>query len=95
MLTTKQIAIALQALAEISLRLDDKGVWFVSQKVERSDGMMCTSLKGCGDTLEDALLNHWHLVTNIAPDCHLVVKKPGRNEYWSGRWNGFMWEEKC
>lgn len=91
----KQKAEALNALSEISIRINHYGKWYVSQRTEIKDGGILKGEYGDGDTPEEAINNHWRvLVDNLANNCYLVINATDKKLRRAVRWNGFMWQEK-
>lgn len=86
------MAAALDALAEIEVKIRKPGDWYVSQNVEIKDGSMLRSVCGSGSTPQEAIENHWHDVTDDLGPRYLVVHACG-NDRRAVRWNGFMWAE--
>jgi hypothetical protein len=84
-------AIALEALAEISISIDCNGQWFVTQGVEIKDGYILRSACGRGITPEVAIENHWDELTELPKDQY-IVKNGGNEKRIAVRWNGFMWQ---
>lgn len=94
--TLEQISTAIIAIGEFSVkfregkwRLGGNDPFYVSQDVEISDGAICTGAYGNGFTPEEAIRNHWDIISNTKPNEHLVFG-PDRKRV---KWNGFMWEE--
>lgn len=86
---------ALNALAECKLLMRKPGDWYVSQQVDVRRGHCLVGVYGNGATPQEAVEDHWNLLTTLPADEYLV----GR-EFWEGetctrkavRWNGFMWD---
>ncbi len=85
-LTTKEKFKAIDKLsaATIGLNMNDK--WYVTQGVEIDEGVKKVIDYGMGDTLEEAISDHWEILTN-APLIRII--QGGRRV----RWNGFMWDD--
>lgn len=95
-MTTREKALALNALSRLSLELDCNNQWFVNhQRVDIKEidhpGVIC-SVTGRGDTPEDAIEDHWHKMTASGQNLYIVVNAL-HNSRRHVRWNGFMWED--
>ncbi len=88
-MTFQEMAAALEALSEISVRIRKPGDWYVSQNVDIKKGSMLVGDYGNGTTPEIAIIDHWRALTDLPPDEYLVVRGPERIAV---RWNGFMWQ---
>jgi len=85
----EQLAVAMKAIGELSIKLRAPGDWYVNHRgVERRE-VGCLS-SGCvsGKTPEDAIAQHWVWLTD--PKFYLLISPGGNRE--AVRWNGFMWE---
>jgi hypothetical protein len=94
--TLDQIAAAINAIGEFSIlyrekknRIGGPEPFYVSQDVEISDGHICCGSYGNGFTPEEAIRDHWSIISNLKPDQHLVVGRERKRV----KWNGFMWED--
>ncbi len=88
-------ALALNALSEISLKMDIKGHWYVNQSVEfkeRPDAAVLVGKCGRGETPDEALFNHWKMLSGVKAPALLVIQAYG-DKRRHVRWNGFMWED--
>ena len=85
---------ALNAIADVSLRMRKPGDWYVDQSVEIG-GMNCLLLGdyGNGVSPEEAVQAHWQrLVVDLKPKEYLVIHA-GTEYRKHFRWNDFMWKE--
>jgi len=90
----QQKAAALDALAEIEIKIRKPGDWYVSQRVEIKDGGVLRGEYGNGPTPQDAILDHWdRLVVNIDPTPLYLVARTADGRRRPVRWNGFMWAD--
>jgi len=96
-MNTKEMALALNALSEISIRLDVNDQWYVSQSVDIKDDNESQILRGVcgrGDNTIDAIDNHWRALTATIPNAgFIVVHAMDDKKRRHVRWNGFMWKE--
>lgn len=89
----EQTVQALQALAEVSLRMRKPGDWYVNARIEVKSGSMLVGGAGTGRTPEQAVLAEWNrLVTDLKDGEYLVINA-GNEERRAVRWNGFMWQD--
>lgn len=85
---------ALQALAEISVRMRKPGDWYVNQDVSVKDDHVLISSYGNGLTPEEAIDDHWdEIAMKTSASKPIVVIRhtdegTERKHYF---WNGFMW----
>lgn len=85
---------ALNALAEVSVRMRKPGDWYVDQNVSVKDGCVLVSAYGNGSTPEEAVNNHWEEIaiktSSMKPIVVIKYTDEGsdRKHYF---WNGFMW----
>jgi hypothetical protein len=68
------------------------GDWYVNQDVEVKDGGILIGTYGNGATPEEAIEDHWRVLTEI-PRGHYLVVRAFDNLRRAVRWNGFMWED--
>ena len=86
-------AAALNALADIAIKIRAPNDWYVSQSVEIKDGGVLVGKYGNGSTPKEAVENHWlELVDKLPPDKYLVIHANGDNRR-AVRWNGYMWAD--
>ena len=90
-MTWEQKLDALQSLGECTLRMRKPGDWYVRQGVEVSQGNLLVGEYGNGKTPEEAVMNHWDLLSNLKPEEYLVVHAMGPNRQ-AVKWNGYMWQ---
>lgn len=96
MMTVTQIGIALRALCSFrfAVKIDLNNNWYVEAPISIRQGQGLSSPTQHRPTMEDALLEYWKRITNLKPDELLEVTHFGTEDRnWTGRWNGFMWEE--
>lgn len=91
---------ALSALDEdISIKYRESGFigdrklepWYVKQRVEIKKGGVLKSVSGNGETVEEAIEDHWRQVTELEPGEYIVIN-PGGEDRQAVKWNGFMWK---
>jgi len=82
---------ALNAIAETSLKMRKPGDWYVSQSVEIKDGSVLVGSYGNGITPEEAINDHWDILTSL-PHGKYLIARAHRDDRKAIRWNGFMWE---
>lgn len=85
-------AAALDALAEISLKVRGPGDWYVSQDVQIKDDCVLRGEYGNGATPEDAVLDHWKRLVEDIGGLYLIARTKADNRR-AVRWNGFMWTD--
>lgn len=90
-MTTDEKFAAINALADANLCMRKPGDWYVSQSVEIKDGGMLIGEYGNGSTPEDAIEDHWKILTGISHPKHLIANA-GTERRKAARWNGFMWD---
>lgn len=98
-MTFVQMAEALSALTELSIkyrrhedRIGGAEPWYVSQKIEVKDGPCLVGTYGNGYAPEEAIEDHWNLLTIGLKDGQYLVVDAGSDRRKAVRWNGFMWE---
>jgi hypothetical protein len=85
-------AAALNALAEIEIKMRKPGDWYVSQRLDIKQKHTMVSVCGNGLDPEYAIIDHWkQAVDDLPPDQYLVARIGDRRK--AVRWNGFMWED--
>ncbi len=90
----QQKAAALDALAEIEIKIRKPGDWYVSQRVEIKNDCFLEGAYGNGDTPMAAIEDHWNrLVTDIECRPLYLVARAGHPNRRAVRWNGFMWQD--
>jgi len=82
---------ALNALAEISIRVRPDRSWYVFQLTEIKNGSILEGRYGNGNTPDEAIEAHWENLTNLAPREYIVINA-SKETRRAVRWNGFMWE---
>lgn len=88
----QQKAAALDALAEIEIKIRKPGDWYVHQHVEIKDDCIMRGEYGNGRTPEEAIEDHWQrLVVNIEQTPLYLVARAMRDTRRAVKWNGFMW----
>lgn len=89
----QQKAAALNALAEIEIKIRKPGDWYCSNHVEVKNGSCLESCFGNGASPEEAVNDHWtQAVDDLTPKKYLVVNA-GLACRRAVKWNGFMWED--
>lgn len=95
-MTWEQMFAAIQAIGEASLRMRKPGDWFVEQrsteKKERGSSVI-GSAYGNGATPEDAVRDHWRVLTDLKPN-EIIVIDSMRDTRRHVRWNGYMWADE-
>jgi len=72
------------------IRMRDGGNWYVSQSgVERKEGACLSGGCNSGQTIEQAVNEHWEWLTDAG--FYIVIDAYSDNRR-AVRWNGFMWE---
>lgn len=92
-MTWQEKFMAILVLGDASLRMRAPDDWCVDHRgVEIKKGSMLTSRYGNGPTPEDAVLDHWRVLTELGAGERIVLNAmmPDRREVL---WNGFMWAE--
>lgn len=90
----QQKAAALDALAEIEIKIRKPGDWYVSQRVEIKDDCILVGAYGNGDTPMAAIDDHWfRLVEEIERGPRYLVARVGQPSRRAVKWNGFMWQD--
>ena len=91
-MTYEQKIQACQAVGEFSLCMRRPGDWYVDHAVEMKDtpesALLCVTY-GNGATPEDAVEDHWKILTAPAP--MVIVLHADRRRLV--HWNGFMWQD--
>ena len=85
---------ALNAVAECKILMRKPDDWYVGQSVEISsdDSSVLTGLYGNGATPQEAIENHWDVMTvQLKPEQYVVVNAMSDRRKHV-RWNGFMWD---
>ena len=99
-LTLNQKMEALLALGtEVSIRFRSEQFmretstkrWYIVQYVEIKKGCILSAVCGNGNTLEEAIEDHWKQLTEIQPE-EYIVTNAGNRARKAVLWNGFMWE---
>lgn len=88
----EQKAAALNALAEIELKIRKPGDWYVMQTLDVKEEHVMRSVCGNGTTPETAILSHWRQAVDEIGEFYLVARPKGYPRR-AVRWNGFMWED--
>ena len=96
----QQKAEALASLTELSIkfrerenRIGSAEPWYVSQKIDIKDGGCLVGSYGNGNTPQEAIEDHWEvLTTKLNRDQYIVVRGLS-DERKAVRWNGFMWAD--
>ena len=92
MMDWQQKATALNELADIKLCIRAPGDWWVSQYTEIKDGCMLLGSYGNGGTPEQAIEDHWNILTAVEyPKC--IIANAGSSLRQAVRWNGYMWSK--
>lgn len=84
---------ALNALAELDIKMRAAGDWYIHQDTEVGGDGMLTGTYGNGASPADAINDHWRVLVDELPlDKYIVVSawSDGRKHF---RWNGFMWRQ--
>ena len=89
-LTWEQKLSALNALSDHQLLQREPGNWYIRAHIEIGGDGLLKSSYGNGETVEEAVLNHWDKLTKLADHEYLVVRGVGGANFYV-RWNGFMW----
>lgn len=83
---------AINELGKVELKIDDNKKWYISQvDVEIGGDGMLDGVFGRGDTIEQAINNHWIKLTEI-PDGKYIVLNAVFDDRMHVKWNGFSWE---
>lgn len=82
---------ALKSLTSHHLEMRKPGDWYVSCHAEVAGDGMLRGQCGEGATPQDAVEDHWRLLTELPPDRYLRCGISGHTKVV--RWNGFMWED--
>ena len=86
---------AVQALCgtfNVAVRMRNPGDWYVNDCTEIKDGSILRGEYGNGATPEQAVEDHWDILTNLPHEQYIVVRA-AREDRRAVRWNGFMWED--
>ena len=89
----QQKAAALDALAEIEIRIRAPWDWYVHQNVGIKDDHLMRGVYGNGETPEAAILDHWEVVVDAAKFPLYLVANSGTDRRRAVVWNGFMWAD--
>lgn len=89
----QQKAAALDALAEIELRIRKPGDWYVFQDVNVKDECILIGSYGNGSTPEEAIEDHWRILTEETKFPKYLIANAGKPTRRAVHWNGFMWSE--
>lgn len=91
----QQKAEALNALAQINIRMRKAGDWYVQQSIEvkKQGSGMLSGQYGNGETPEAAIENHWGKLCEHLPVDSYIVIDAMCNTRRHVRWNGYMWLE--
>ena len=92
-MTWEQKLAACQAFADASFVMRKPGDWYVNWRAEIKDGAVLVGSYGNGARPEEAMHDHWRVVTGIGPGQYWVANAYetfGKRR--AARWNGFMWE---
>ena len=90
-MTWEQMLEACETLGEVSLKMRKCGDWYVCQLVEVKDGMVLRSKCGNGITPEQAVKNHWKVLTKLKSHEYIVLNAMDLKTRRAVKWNGFMW----
>ena len=86
-------AMALNVLAEISIKVRKQNDWYISQATEIGGDGFLTGSYGNGKTPEEAIENHWAKLVGKLPQTKYIVTRDHNNKQKWWRWNCFMWKE--
>lgn len=89
----QQKAEALDALAEITLKIRRAGDWYVSQNVDIKDECVLRGAFGNGETPEAAIEDHWRQLVTDVPRGMYLIARPIHGQRRAVLWNGFMWAD--
>lgn len=88
----QQKAAALNALAELDIKIREPGDWYCSQSVSIREEFVLVGTFGNGDSPEAAVDDHWKvLVEDIG--ARYLIANDGRYNRKAVRWNGYMWAD--
>lgn len=80
---------ACQAIAECYPRMRKPKDWYIHHSVSVKKGCALEGRYGNGSTPEEAVGNHWDIITNLKPEEYIVINEYGKRT--AVKWNGFMW----
>ena len=89
----QQKAAALDALAPIQVMIREPGDWYINQATEIGGNGLLHGVYGNGRTPQEAIENHWSLLTKLEPGFYIVTDATDRERRRHRRWNGFMWQD--
>ena len=89
----QQKAAALDALAEIEVRIRKAGDWYVHQDVWVKDGCVMHGIYGNGETPEEAIIDHWKVLVEDVNFPRYLIARQGSDRRRAVVWNGFMWAD--
>jgi hypothetical protein len=97
MMNWEQKLEALQGLdCEISLRMRAPGNWYVDHRgieVKKHGSAILRGEYGNGRTPEEAVEDHWRLLTGLGPEEYVVLHAMLPEKRRHVVWSGFMWAE--
>lgn len=84
---------ALNSLSDCELKMRKPGDWHVLQvSTDIKKGGLLHGSCGNGATPQEAVENHWEIMTNLKPSEYLVLDAMGDRRK-AVEWSGFMWKE--
>lgn len=93
-MTWEQMFETIKALSDASLKMRSPGDWYVSQPyVEIKRGIGLDGRYGNGSTPEQAVQDHWRVLTTLAADEVIVLHASTPNEREHFLWNGHRWKK--
>ena len=91
---TQQKAETLNALAEISIKLDGNNYWYARNNTHLLDGIFLEALSGRGSTPEAAIDDLWERTVALPKPNQTIILNPHHPDFRrSVKWNGFMWDD--
>ena len=89
----------ISVLGEVSIKFRETVIigsykitrWYIDQHVEVKSGCILHTVSGNGNTIEEAIEDHWKQLTNIKEHEYIVVKAYSPSERKAVRWNKYIW----